>query len=92
MKINCAVIDDEPIARKGLEKYISQVDFLEIKGSFGEVISFQDQMAALSPDLVFLDINMPEVTGVDFLRKLEEGPIFSGNIHHCLFRICDGRL
>ena len=76
MKINCVVIDDEPFARKGLEKYINQIDFLEWQGSFGEVLQFQERMVALSPDLVFLDINMPEVTGIDFLKTLEDNRTF----------------
>ena len=68
MNINCVVIDDEPFARKGLEKYIHQIDFLNFCGSFEHIEAFESNDFETNVALLFLDINMPGLSGVDFLK------------------------
>lgn len=75
MKINCIIIDDEPLARKGLTEYVSEIGFLELKGQ-GE--SAQAAIALLNQeniDLIFLDIQMPKLTGIEFLKTLPNPPM-----------------
>ncbi len=70
MKIKCIIIDDEPLARKGLENYIKEIDFLELKNSFSNPIQCLETLDKDEIDLVFLDIQMPKITGLDFLKSI----------------------
>ncbi|HUX94612.1 MAG TPA: LytTR family DNA-binding domain-containing protein [Bacteroidales bacterium] len=74
MKIKCVIIDDEPIAREIIREYISKLNELEIIAEFKkatEAISFLNENKT---DLLFLDINMPEINGIDFARSLSNPP------------------
>lgn len=73
-KINCIIIDDEPIARKGLKEYIADVDFLNLTGEFDNALKAADIIAAGECELLFLDIQMPKITGLDFFRTLQNPP------------------
>ncbi len=68
MKINCIIIDDEPLARKGIAEYVSEVDFLHLAGAFENPMKAMDCIAAGNVQLIFLDIQMPKLTGLDFMR------------------------
>lgn len=71
-KISCLIVDDEPLALKLLEGYISKTSFLELKGKCNNAI---DALIALSNekiDLVFLDIQMPDLNGLELSRKINE--------------------
>jgi len=72
--INCIVIDDEPLARSLLEGYIKEVSFLVHKGSFKNAILANDFLLENQVDLLFLDIQMPMLTGIDFLKSLKDPP------------------
>lgn len=74
MRIRCAITDDEPIARKGLVSYIEKIDFLELAGQFENAVDLSQALDRESIELVFLDINMPLLTGVDFLRSTPSPP------------------
>src|SRR6185503_14951353 len=79
MKINCIIIDDEPLARKGLKEYIADVDFLQLTGEFDNPVKAMDLLAKEEPDssrvqLLFLDIQMPKITGLDFFKALKHAP------------------
>jgi len=69
MKLNCIIIDDEPPARKVLAEYIEDTDFLEIKGKAENPLKAYNFLTAGQVDLIFLDINMPKLTGIEFLRS-----------------------
>ena len=74
MKFSCIAIDDEPIALDIIEDHVSKIPFLELKASFQnplEAIEFLDDNQV---DLIFLDIQMPELTGFEFLRTLDNAP------------------
>ena len=73
MKLRCIIIDDEPLARKGLAEYVAQVDFLELVGLYEDVLSVDHFSSGV--DLVFLDIELPSINGVAFLRSLEDPPL-----------------
>jgi two-component system LytT family response regulator len=73
-KINCIIIEDEPLAVKNLSKYISQVPFLELQQTFKNAILAADYLRTTNTDLIFLDIHLPKLTGLDFLRMLTHPP------------------
>lgn len=74
MKIRCVIVDDEALARKYLKDYISKVPFLEFVGDFNSPLKAYDLLEKGMVDLMFLDIQMPEITGLDFLRSLNRKP------------------
>ncbi len=74
MKINCIVIDDEPLARKGLKEYIAEVDFLELLGEFDQPLKATGMVRTGENLLLLLDIQMPKITGIDFFRSLQNPP------------------
>jgi len=74
MKISCIIIDDEPLARKGLKEYIADVDFLDLAGEFGNAMKATEIMSTGHVQLLFLDIQMPKITGLDFFRSLQHAP------------------
>src|ERR1700741_3571402 len=74
MLINCIIIDDEPLARKGLKEYIADVDFLDLAGEFDSPLKATDVLNQANTQLLFLDIEMPKITGLDFFRSLRHAP------------------
>lgn len=75
MKLNCLIIDDEPIARKLLQEYIEEIDFLVLAGTAENPLKATKMINELDIDLVFLDINMPKMTGLQFLRSANNLPM-----------------
>ncbi len=73
MKINCIVIDDEPLARKGIKEYIEEVDFLNFTGEFDSPLK-TTALSTTEVQLIFLDIQMPKITGLDFFKTLKHPP------------------
>lgn len=74
-KLTCYIIDDEPLAQEMLEEYISKVPFLELKGSFMSPLEAAGSLEADKPDLLFLDINMPDLDGLSFIPMLNPKPM-----------------
>ena len=75
MNIKCLVIDDEFPARKGLEDYINDVSFLELVGLCENALIANDMLRSQQIDLIFLDINMPKINGLEFLKSLDSPPL-----------------
>jgi DNA-binding LytR/AlgR family response regulator len=73
--INCLIVDDEPIAREGMLEYIEQVEFLHVVGVCKNAIEASIALQKNHVDLVFLDIQMPKLTGIDFLKNLQSPPL-----------------
>ena len=69
--INCVIIDDEPLARKGLREYISDVDFLHLAGEYDNPLKATEMISGGEAQLLFLDIQMPKITGLDFMKTLQ---------------------
>ena len=74
MSISCIIIDDEPLARKGLKEYIADIDFLELAGEFDNPLKAADMISRGEAQLLLLDIQMPRITGMDFFRSLQQPP------------------
>ncbi len=73
-KIKCIVVEDEPLAVKVLVDYISQVPFLELKGTFKDAILATEFLREHIVDLIFLDIHLPKLKGMAFLKTLVDPP------------------
>jgi len=73
-KIKCIIIEDEPLAVKVIADYVSQISFLELKGTFRDAILATDYLRDNSVDLIFLDIHLPKLKGMAFLRTLTNPP------------------
>ncbi|WP_214072768.1 LytTR family DNA-binding domain-containing protein [Mucilaginibacter sp. dw_454] len=69
MKLNCIIIDDEPIARKLLQEYLEETDFLVLAGTAENPVKATALLNDNEVDLIFLDINMPKMNGLQFLRS-----------------------
>ena len=68
-KITCYIIDDEYLAQEILEEYIAKVPFLELIGAFMSPLEAAAQIEKDKPDLLFLDINMPDLDGLRYCLK-----------------------
>ncbi|MCS3795262.1 LytR/AlgR family response regulator transcription factor [Niastella sp. OAS944] len=75
MILRCVIIDDEPIARKGLKEYMQDASFLHLAGEFDNPLKAADLLAHEKIDLLFLDIQMPKMTGLEFLKTLAHPPM-----------------
>src|SRR6476646_1244647 len=73
-EIKCIIIEDEPLAVKVLSDYISQVPFVELQGTFKDAILATDYLRNHSVDLIFLDIHLPKLKGMAFLKTLTHPP------------------
>ena len=74
MAINCIIIDDEPLSRKGLKEYIADIDFLNLLSEFDNPLPATALIGSGEVQLLFLDIQMPKITGLDFFKTLKEPP------------------
>lgn len=72
--LKCIIVDDEPLAREGMEDYIGRVDFLVWKGSYKNAVEASTALQEHDIDLMFLDIHMPLLSGIEFLRDLHRPP------------------
>ena len=72
--IRCIVVDDEPLARELITSHIHEVPFLELIATFKNALLAADFMNKNHVDLLFLDIQMPKLTGIDFLKTLIHPP------------------
>lgn len=75
MKLRCLIIDDEPLAHKIILEYVKDISFLEIVGQCYLATEALSLLNHQGIDLIFLDINMPKLKGLDFLKTLNKKPI-----------------
>jgi len=73
--INCIITDDEPLAREGLAQYVTDIDFLNLQGTAENPLETLAIMQEKPVDLLFLDIQMPKLNGLDFLKSLAHPPL-----------------
>lgn len=74
MKIRCLIVDDEELARTLLENYVQRVPFLELAGKCKNPLEAIAMLQAQPVDLLLLDIQMPELSGIDLLKTLKNKP------------------
>lgn len=84
--MNCIIVDDEPLAREAMKLLIEETNDLQLIGSFNNAATASDFMEQHGVDLVFLDIQMPGITGIEFARMIFEADI--SHLHYCLHGIC----
>ena len=75
MTVSCIIVDDEQYARKLLSEYASRLPFLEVKAECRNSMEAMKVLQEQDVDLIFLDIQMPELTGIDFLKSLSSKPV-----------------
>jgi len=74
MKIRCCIVDDEPLARKGIEGYVERLPYLSLVGSFSSAFDLLKKLDELKPELLFMDIQMPHLNGLEFVKSLSNPP------------------
>ena len=75
MTLKCIAIDDEPLALRLIEEYVSRFPSLELIRTFEDAISGAEFLKSTAIDLIFLDINMPDISGIDLVRSLAVKPM-----------------
>ena len=74
MKMNCIAVDDEILALKKIKRYAEKIDYLNLMGTFDNALSTLSFLRNNKVDLIFLDIQMDEFTGIQFIESLKEHP------------------
>lgn len=72
--IRCVAIDDEPLALKQIESYIAKIPYLQLVASCCDAFEAMRVLETNSVDLIFVDINMPDYNGMDFVKQLQQNP------------------
>jgi DNA-binding LytR/AlgR family response regulator len=75
MNLRCILVDDEPIARKGMEEDLREIGFVELVGIGENSFQAMELVATLRPDLILLDIQMPGLNGLDLIKSLRQPPM-----------------
>lgn len=73
-KLSCLIIEDEPLAAELLEDYVNQVSFLDLKGICKDALFALERLETEAIDVIFLDIHLPKLKGLEFLRSLKQKP------------------
>jgi len=74
-KLTCIIVDDEPVARKILQEFVEKVPFMDLQGKFENAAKAGTYLQSNETDLMFLDIEMPKVSGLQFLQNNEIKPL-----------------
>lgn len=73
--INCIITDDEPLARKGMQSFASRVPYLNVVATCSNALETMDALKNKTADVVFLDIHMPQLSGIEMLKSLTNAPL-----------------
>ena len=73
-QVKCVITDDEPTACEGLQRYVEKVDFLSLMGVCEDTMQLNTLLQTEQPDLLFLDIEMPYLSGLELLASLAHPP------------------
>jgi DNA-binding LytR/AlgR family response regulator len=69
-KLSCIIVDDEPVARKILNEFVEKIPFLDLQGKFESAMKAEAMLSTNTVDIIFLDIEMPKVSGLQMLQKM----------------------
>jgi DNA-binding LytR/AlgR family response regulator len=72
--MNCIIIEDQPPAQRILKKYIEDIGTIKLKATFSDAISAMEYLRSNTVDLLFLDIHLPKMSGIDFLKTISNSP------------------
>jgi DNA-binding LytR/AlgR family response regulator len=75
MKMRCLVVEDEPLAQEVLVRFIGDMPDLELAGICADAIEARSALGKKETDLIFLDINLPKISGISFLKTLKDPPM-----------------
>lgn len=75
MNLSCVIVEDEPMARKLLTQYVDKVPGLRLMAALPSPLAALEFLKENEPDILFLDVQMPEITGIDLLKILEKKPV-----------------
>ncbi len=75
MKLNCIIIEDEPLARNLLVDYVKKVPSLNLVEAYSNPLAAMETLRSAAIDILFLDVQMPEITGISFLKILKKRPL-----------------
>jgi DNA-binding LytR/AlgR family response regulator len=75
VKISCLIVDDEPLARNLLADYVQKIEYLHLVGTCANALEALNALKKQPVDLLFLDVQMPELTGISFLKTLHKKPL-----------------
>lgn len=85
--IKCIAIDDEPRALDVIRHHIDKIDFLSLEETFTDPLAVLNYLSETKADLIFLDIDMPNISGVDLLKSLKEKPLVIFTTAHSEYAI-----
>lgn len=74
MTYTCIIVDDEPLARKGIQLHLKEIPSIKQIGEYGNAIQAGEFLQKNDVDIMFLDIQMPGLTGIDFLKNMDNQP------------------
>lgn len=74
MNHKCIIVDDEPLARKGMQLHVNEIGGLDLIGEFNNALKASEFISNNDVDIIFLDIQMPGMTGIEFLRNSKNYP------------------
>ncbi len=72
--IRCIIIEDQPPAQRVLQKFIGDLENMELKATFADALKAMDFLKTHAIDLIFLDIHLPKISGIDFLKSIPDAP------------------
>ncbi|MBF9224068.1 LytR/AlgR family response regulator transcription factor [Hymenobacter ruricola] len=75
MKLTCLILDDEPLARELLVEFIKKVPYLHVQATCASALEAMEVLRAVPVDVLFLDVQMPDLTGLELLRLLPRKPL-----------------
>jgi len=80
--MNCIIVDDEKMARLALSKYCEKVNYLKVLGEYSNALEALETIKSQQVDLMFLDIHMPEISGIDLVKSYTQLPMIIFSTHH----------
>src|SRR5690606_1255800 len=75
MKLNCLIVDDEPVARKGIAEYVNEIEYLNLVGQCENSLKAGAYLENQPVDLIYLDVRLHKLAAIDVLKSLRDPPL-----------------